>query len=217
LTLPRGRVLRAGESGELVPLGFEPSPSLARGRRVDREQVTAGDRARAIIAEAERRAGALVEQAGLAAGEVRIRAEAEGRADGVAAVAAKAIALAAHEARSDERALERVVALARVLAERLLGEELRLDPSRVVALARQALSEARGARRIRLMAHPDDVALLEPAIGELGVEPSSVTLAADPARARGNVRLETEIGVLDAELAPQLDRLIERLARSLPR
>jgi flagellar biosynthesis/type III secretory pathway protein FliH len=148
---------------------------------------------------------------------VRIQAEAQGRADGVAAVAAQALALASLEARADERSLERVVALARMLAERLLGEELRLAPERVVALARQALGEARGARRVRLVAHPDDVALLERSLPELGIEPDVITLAADPARARAELRLETEIGVLDAELGPQLDRLTERLKRSLPR
>jgi flagellar assembly protein FliH len=214
VTLPRGRILRAAESGELVPLSL-PQP-LARGRRVARELVAASDRARAIVLEAEQRARAILEQAALAAGEVRVKAEAEGRADGVAALAARAMALSAQEARGDERALERSLSLARVLAERLLGEELRLDPSRVIALARQALSEARGARRIRLIAHPEDLLLLERALGELGVEPSALALSADPARARGNLRLETEIGVLDAELAPQLDRLVERLARSLP-
>jgi flagellar assembly protein FliH len=217
MSLPRARILRASETGELVPLSPERRPAIGRGQRVDRAQVAASERAKAIVEQAEQRARAIMEQAALAAGEVRVKAEAEGRADGVAALAAKAIALSAHEAREQERALERVVALARVLAERLLGEELRLDPGRVLALARQALTEARGARQIRLLAHPEDVRLLERSLGELGLEHTALTLSADLARARGSLRLETEIGVLDAELAPQLDRLVERLARSLPR
>jgi flagellar biosynthesis/type III secretory pathway protein FliH len=217
MTLPRARVLRAGETGELTPISVPTAPGLPRGRVVTRDVVEASERARAIVADAERRRDAVLEQAVLQSADVRIQAEAQGRADGVAAVAAQALALASLEARADERSLERVVALARMLAERLLGEELRLAPERVVALARQALGEARGARRVRLVAHPDDVALLERSLPELGIEPDVITLAADPARARAELRLETEIGVLDAELGPQLDRLTERLKRSLPR
>jgi flagellar biosynthesis/type III secretory pathway protein FliH len=217
MSLPRARILRAGETGELTPITVPLPPRVPPAKRVTRDVVEASERARAIVADAERRRDAVLEQAVLNAADVRIQAEAQGRADGVAAVAAQALALATLEARTDERALERSVALARVLAERLLGEELRLAPERVVALARQALAEARGARRVRLVAHPDDVALLERALPELGLEPDAVSLVSDPARSRGHLRLETEIGVLDAELGPQLDRLTERLKRSLPR
>lgn len=217
MTLPRARILRAGETGELSPISVPTAPGLPQGRVVTRDVVEASERAREILADAERRRDLVLEQAVMQAADVGVQARAAGRADGVAAVAAQALALASLEARSDERALERIVAIARVLAERLLGEELRLAPERVVALARQALGEARGARRIRLVAHPEDVKLLERSLPELGVEPSAISLAADPSRARGELRLETEIGVLDAELGPQLDRLTERLGRSFPR
>ena len=40
--------------------------------------------------------------------------------------------------------------------------------------------------------------------------------AVDSARARGSLRIETDIGVLDADLAPQLDRLALRLRETLP-
>jgi flagellar biosynthesis/type III secretory pathway protein FliH len=109
------------------------------------------------------------------------------------------------------------VELARLLAERLLGTALRLDPGLVVSLAERALSEARGARRVRLVAHPDDAARLEAQGESLGATLDALEILADPARAPGDLRLETEIGVLDAQLAPQLDRLAQKLRESLRR
>jgi hypothetical protein len=38
---------------------------------------------------------------------------------------------------------------------------------------------------------------------------------ADPERPRNSLRLDTDIGVLDADLAPQLDRLLPKLRESL--
>jgi flagellar biosynthesis/type III secretory pathway protein FliH len=206
-------VLKAPVSARAV--AFAPTALVRTGRRVVREVVEAEEKARAIVAEAQDRAQALVEAAARAAGDVRLRAEAEGRADGVAKVAARALELSAYEARADERALDRTVEVARILAERLLGESLRLDPAVIVALARQALREARGARRVRIVAHPADAARLEAELATLGAGFDSLEIAADAARTPGDLRLETEIGVLDGALAPQLDRLAKRLRESM--
>jgi flagellar biosynthesis/type III secretory pathway protein FliH len=156
-----------------------------------------------------------VNDAERAAAELRLRAEAEGRADAAAKIAARALALRHHEACADERALGRSVELARLLAERLLGESLRVAPEQVTALAKQALGEARGARRISLVAHPEDARILEQNLLALGLDPSTARVRADAQRTRGNLRIETEIGVLDAELAPQLERLSLKLRESL--
>ena len=104
--------------------------------------------------------------------------------------------------------------MARVLAERLLGEALALEPRRIVAIARRALDEARGARRVTIIAHPDDAALIEEALLSVHAGGAARVLA-DPERPRGSLRLDTDIGVLDADLAPQLDRLLPKLRESL--
>ncbi|MFO0568276.1 MAG: FliH/SctL family protein [Polyangiaceae bacterium] len=215
MSIRRGRLLRAEQAGGALPLAFAPTARVATGRRVPAPVVDAELRARAIIADAEARARALLEAAARAAGDARLTAEAEGRADGIAAVAAKAVELRALEANLDERALDRSVELARILAERLLGAELELDPNRVVDLARRALGEAGGARRVRIIAHPDDVRRLEAERESLGAALAVLEILPDPNRAAGNLRLETEIGVLDAALAPQLDRLARRLRESM--
>jgi len=189
--------------------------TLPRGQVVRREVLEAAERARTLIATAEARAAALIGDAERATTELRLRVETEARADATAKIAARALALRHHEARADDRALDRCVELARLLAERLLGESLRVAPEQVIALARQALAEARGARRITLVAHPEDAKLLAVSLPNLGLDAATAQVREDPTRSRGNLRIETEIGILDAELAPQLERLALKLRESL--
>jgi len=211
-----GRVIKASElsSAAAISLHIEEK-TLPRGQLVQRSVLQAAERAARLIGEAEASAARIVADAERAAAELRLRAEAEGRADAAAKVAAHALALRHHEARAEERELDRSVDLARLLAERLLGESLRVAPEQVIALARQALAEARGARRITLVAHPEDAKLLDISLSALGLDPNSARVRADAARTRGNLRIETEIGVLDAELSPQLERLALKLRESL--
>jgi flagellar biosynthesis/type III secretory pathway protein FliH len=209
-----GRVIPAAperdDPTEETPLRSGP----ALGRVAPAEVLAANDRARELIARAEAEAAAIVERAGARASTLATELATRARAEAATALAARELALAGREAKALERQLDQVVALARVLAERLLGEALTLAPERVVALARRALSEARGAQRITLAAHPDDVPLLERALAAQDVTPP-VLVVVDPNRRRGNLRLETDLGTLDAELAPQLDRLAEKLREAL--
>jgi len=216
MTLCGGRVLKAEAltGAERVAPELEEK-TLPRGQVVPKAVLQAAERAERLVRDAEQRAAQIVEDATRAAAELRLRAEAEGRADAAAKVAARALALRHHEARADERALDRSVELARLLAERLLGESLRVAPEQVLSLAKQALSEARGARRIHLIASPEEARILEQSLPALGLDPSTAQVRADAGRARGNLRIETEIGVLDAELAPQLERLALKLRESL--
>jgi len=216
MKLGQGRIVKADGllNAARVPLEREDQ-TLPRGQLVRREVLEAADRARALIAAAEAQAAKLVSEAERSAAELRLRAEAEARADATAKIAARALALRHFEAQADDRALDRSVELARLLAERLLGESLRVAPEQVIALARQALSEARGARRITVVAHPEDAKLLEISLPVLGLHEATVAVRADPSRTRGHLRIETEIGILDADLAPQLDRLSLRLRETL--
>ncbi|HYP78273.1 MAG TPA: FliH/SctL family protein [Polyangiaceae bacterium] len=216
MKLGRGRIIKAEglATASRVPLQVE-AKTLPRGQIVHRTVLDAAARAQSLITAAEARAAKLISDAERVAAELHLRAEAEARADAAAKIAARALSLRQHEAQADERALDRSVALARLLAERLLGESLRVAPEQVNALARQALTEARGARRITLVAHPEDAKFLEISLHTLGLDQAVAQVRPDSSRARGNLRIETEIGVLDAELAPQLDRLALKLRESL--
>lgn len=215
--MSRGRVLSRAQAAEATPLRRHalPERGLPWGRVVPKALVDASAEATRILAKARVEAQALVAAAERRAADLKLLAEAEARAEAAAKLAAHALSLATHEAKADERALERTVALARLLAERLLGASLASNPEQVVALAKQALGEARGARRLAIVAHPEDAQLLTNALPSLGVPLETVRVLADGSRSRGSLRIETDIGVLDADLAPQLDRLALRLRETL--
>jgi flagellar biosynthesis/type III secretory pathway protein FliH len=215
VTARLGRVIKSAELSDATTLRMPETGTRSFGRTVSARVIEAQAEAQRILDAAEAKVRALIADAERATAHVRLRAETEGRAAGVAAVAARAIALARREAESTEQSLDQTVDLARLLAERLLGEALRLEPERVAGLARQALREARGARQIKIVAHPNDAVTLGGALGELGVDSSVVSIEADPGREPGNLRMVTDIGVLDAELSPQLARLALKLREAL--
>ena len=146
-----------------------------------------------VAAKAQREA-AEAEQAKLAAGWLALRAREEKRAD---------------------VDLERAVQLAAVLAERLLGRALAADPAVVVALARTALSEARGARRATVMAHPLDADVLHAHATSLGMPEGTMDVVADDSLERGSLVVQTDLGAVDARLRPQLARLAAALEEAL--
>lgn len=215
--MTKGRVLsrEQAQGAELVPVLAATPRGLPFGRVAPKSLLDASAEANRLVEDAKTRARELLAAAERKAADLRLVAEAEARAEAAAKLAAHALALATHEAKADERALDRTIALARLLAERLLGASLAAAPEQVVALARQALSEARGARRLNLVAHPEDAKLLSDSLPSLGVAVETVRITADHARARGSLRIETDVGVLDADLAPQLDRLALRLRETL--
>jgi flagellar assembly protein FliH len=182
-----------------------------------RVEVEARERAERMIQAATLRAAAIVEEAERAAADVRATAFEHGRTEGLAETAALALSLRRHEAEADDRTRDRMIALAGLLAERLLGHTLATHPEAVLSLAKQALSEAGGARRIELHAHPEDAALLRSGIATAGFDPDGRvhTVVSDESLARGDLRLNTELGMIDARLGPELSRLAERLREAL--
>jgi flagellar biosynthesis/type III secretory pathway protein FliH len=216
--ISRGRVLSREAAESAQPLAVRPYETprgLPFGRLVPKALVDASAEASRIVAKARAEASEILAAAERRAADLKLLAEAEARAEASAKLAAHALSLATHEAKADERSLDRTVELARLLAERLLGSSLAVAPEQIVTLARQALAEARGARRLAIVAHPEDAALLTRSIGSLGVATETVRILTDGARSRGSLRIETDIGVLDADLAPQLDRLALRLRETL--
>ena len=145
-----------------------------------------------------------------AAGEARRALEAD--------FAAKWIALRDAELQRFERDVAQVVPVAVSLAERLLGASLGLDGAQIAPLARTVLGEARGARRAVLEANPVDALALTTHLTHLttdGLDLESVEVRADDSLARGELRLHTEMGTIDACLAPRFERLASALRDAL--
>jgi type III secretion protein L len=223
--IPRARIVRAAAAGPAATAlvdGDRLTPAreqglaarergLVRGRllraSVDRARAEAAD----VLAAARAQAEAILDEAKQTASEMRRLACEEAKQEAAAALSVAWIRLRHEEATKDERELERTIGLARALAERLLGEALEVDPDKILALARQVLAIARHARTICVVAHPQDADVLARRIAKLGLESTALQIQVAADRPRGSLLLRTDLGIIDADIALQLDRLTRAL------
>ncbi len=102
---------------------------------------------------------------------------------------------------------EALATLAFDVAEGVIGHAVRVDPSTLHALTSQALTRARGARRLLVCVHPDDVTDARRAVAAALSHDESVEwveVAADPAVTRGCAAVETERGRVSADWSESL-------------
>jgi len=171
--------------------------------------------ARALLDKAHEEAAQIVARAEAAANDRMLQQQARARADALCLVVGEALELRKRQAELSKNLLDRSVDYATLLAERLLGEELALAPERIRALARQVLEEAAGARHAIIVAHPRDASELRAGLGGLGSLLDSVGIEDDDKLNRGQIRVETELGVIEADLRGQLERLATQLRKLL--
>jgi flagellar biosynthesis/type III secretory pathway protein FliH len=215
MTLARGRVLRHEQATNAVAI-VRP-PSSTSGTRLSREARAADEELRAILDAAERRGAAIVEDATRLAATVRETARIDGLAEGAAELAALTLRVAERERALDDASLDRSIELAQILAERLLGHTLALDPAGIRQIAQGVLEEARGARHVKIHSHESDAPVLRAVTAEFDPDGRVHEVVVDPALGRGDLRLETDVGVVDARLGPSIGRLAQRLREILRR
>ena len=214
MTLPRARILRAEGAGRLEPL-LAVQPSAPQRRRIAREEIEARLEAERIVREARERADSLLADAEKEALATVDRVSRQAQEDAQAQLVARWIALRDAEGLTLTRDVDRVVAVAVVLAERLIGAALELTPVRIADLARSVLDEARGARRARIESHPVDAEALRHHLSALQLEGNTVDVRDNSTLARGELLLHTDLGTIDAKLAPRLERLAQALHDAL--
>lgn len=206
----RAKVLKS-PYGATVDALAPTDASPRRARVVRKAIVDASERAAAIVAEATERAARVVAEAEQAAATLRRTAMDEGRAQGYAEVLARVDVVARLEADVDARSMARNVEMARILAERLIGTAVTLEPLAVVDLASQVLAEVRGARQLQLHTHPEDVATLTNALGAV----PGLSVVPNAGCGRGDFRVVTDVGSIEAKLGERLDLLASKLAEAL--
>lgn len=210
-----GRARIVSDAQGATPVNAPTLPDLPGGPRlVRRELLEARDKGARILLDAERRAAEIVEQAHRDAAAIETELRRHALEDAQAQLAAAWIALRTGQARADRDHAERTLAIARLLAERLLRSQLDLDPTRLVPVAREAIAQFWGAQSVTVRGCPADISVLRDHVDELGVPPASLDLVDDPDRAPGALLIRTRVGELDADLALQLDRLVESLRQS---
>jgi flagellar biosynthesis/type III secretory pathway protein FliH len=182
-----------------------------------RAAVDAHLQADALVHRAKERAHDVLLKAQAEAATVTAGAAREAERAEHAKLAAAWLALHQREEARAERDIDRAIALAVALAERLVGAALEIDPSKIALLARQALSHVRGARRAVIEAHALDVETLRAHLSRIAtdvggdLQPSGIEIRENSELARGELCLHTDLGTLDAKLKPQLERLAAAL------
>jgi flagellar biosynthesis/type III secretory pathway protein FliH len=207
------RIVRAGD-GKVERL-FAPGPTALQRRRIARQELEAKLAAEALLADARANASSILSRAREEATEKAAAAVREAEEQASATLVAQWLALRREEGEVIERQTEQVVALAVVLAERLVGTALRVEPAIISDLARTVLAESRGARRAVISAHPLDAEALRGHVSTAGLGLDTVEVRTDEALERGHLQLHTDVGIIDAKLAPRLARLADALRDAL--
>jgi flagellar biosynthesis/type III secretory pathway protein FliH len=207
-----------GESASLAEPLLRPGPTDAQRARLSQEEELAHQNADRVVDLALTRAGAIVDRAREDARRIAAEAAAEAAEKEQARLAATWLALRQREGELTTRSLDRVIDLARLLAERLVGQAVASDAGVLASLAREALAEARGARSARIEANPADAAALRAALDSAGLgmgDGLAIDVTGDESLARGSLRVHTELGTVDATLTPRLERLAAALRDAL--
>lgn len=198
---PRAVPPRADNPGSRLPAGR--APEARDTARADGIVADAQAHAESLRARAEEDARAAITAA---AG----KGEQEGR-DSVADVQALAERLAQQlDASLEHDALEAAVEAARELA----AAEVKHRPSAIVDIVRKALASAKHQKEIFVRVSPRDAALVKERKRELLDVLSrarDMDVREDPLLAPGSCVVETEIGIIDAQLQTQLDVLTQLL------
>lgn len=178
-----------------------------------RERATS--QAEEILQAAREQADTLLAEAKEQAEQMRTQAHAEGLRDGhtegFSALSEAALRFGARSEESQAELTGQIVTLSMGIAKRILGRELEFHPDAVVEIVKHALSEkARQRREITLRVNPSDVALIResrPELLEMLSRCKEIAIQEDEEVSAHGVIIETEAGVIDAQLETQLATL----------
>jgi type III secretion protein L len=184
-----GRILRGTSGARVIP----------------GEIVEASLDAAALRARAAEESAALLEAARLEAESlVRARArEAEAEALALVVRATREADAMLHVAEAD------LVQLALAITARVVAARSAEDETLVRAEARRAVAELSRARTLTLFCHPED----RGSLASLAAEDARIVVDVDPALARGDVVLQSDIGRVDARLSARLENVARALGR----
>lgn len=133
-----------------------------------------------------------------------------------AQVGAVVSALQAQFAEMEQALADQIAALALSLARQVVRSEIAQRPEAIVSVAQEALGGLlMSARHVTLHLHPDDEALVALGCADL-IGAREVRLVADAAIERGGCRVESDIGITDAQVATRWQRACAAMGRELP-
>ena len=204
------KILKADSLGEKVLI---PSPKVLKrevyeATRDARDVVTvAQERARQIIEEAERQRDAMREQA---------------RQEGIEQGLTEWIRILAQTRQRSEDLVkgweDTMLRLSIRVAEKIVGEQLRLHPDTIVGIVREVLKSIRPGKHLSIQVNQAEAPQVRARIDRLkealgsSTEIEIVTSASVPP---GGCVIESELGIIDARLETQLKCLEDALVRGI--
>jgi type III secretion protein L len=204
-----GKVIK-GEGAPEAERASRVMPKPARAGVVNAEVYEAHQTAQQIIAAAEQKAQELIAAAEEQAQGIRAQAAEAGRQEGLAQVTELCVRAKRLAPEVLERAEHEIVALALKVAEKLIGRDLERSPEVVVDLCANAVETVRNAHSIVMRVNPADAQILrdrKPRLMELIGRLKEITIKEDSDVQRWGCILETDAGVIDAQLSTQLEML----------
>ncbi len=111
----------------------------------------------------------------------------------------------------DDRIESELVDLVISMVKQLVRREVRLDPSQIIGVVREALAILPiGSRSIRIVLHPEDAKLVRE-VYDMSDNEQNWNIIEDPVLARGGCRVITETSQIDATTESRLANLIAPL------
>jgi len=204
------KILKADVLAEKV---LVPSPKVLK-----REVYEASRDARDVVALAQDKAKQILEEAEQGRNAIREQARQEGIAQGLAEwnrIVARASQKADELSKSWE---ETMLRLSIRVAEKIVGEQLRLHPESIVEIVREVLKSIRPGKHLTIQVNPADAQYARARIDRLkealGTS-SEIEIVAAANVAPGGCVIESELGIIDARLETQLKCLEDALVKGV--
>jgi type III secretion protein L len=102
------------------------------------------------------------------------------------------------------------------IAQKVIGQSVQQNPSAVLETVRQAVKSVRSERRIMIRVNPQEESALQDRVASLKTIHSDVgelAIVADPAITAGGCVVESEVGIIDAQVETQLKAIENVLLR----
>lgn len=190
-----------------MPWVAPEADAVARGMRRARRDASVmslGGR----LPDLEREAFDAAHAAGLAEGRITGQLEASQRVERLDALLTS---LAQPFAELDREVEQQLVDLSLALARQLVRRELRIDPTQVIAIVREAVSVLPvSARDVRVHLHPEDAAIVREYLAPTE-NVRAWKLVEDPVMMRGGCQVVTSTSRVDARLETRLGKLVAEL------
>ncbi len=190
------------------------------GKKVIKKDVhSAKEEGKQILDRAEEEASAIIRKAESEAGSIRDLAKAEGYEEGIAKLNELALRFQESRRRIFEEARDEILRLAVKIAGKILGRELESNDKAFTDLVTRAMRGVQGESRIQVRVNPSDLKKIQKdrkrLVEEVG-QGREIELVEDAKVSEGGCVIETDLGIIDAQLETQLRVLEKALTERKP-